>query len=126
MSGASGGTGWKPGWSGIVSAAGTVRWHDDGPFRPGGGAHQSGLHGRRNGVRAELALWERVVRQVDLGHQVNAQTGIVPAMNQLNFEHSLGLEDMVDLVVDNPFVAPGYSEQGGRIDGGSAGARSIA
>ena len=74
----------------------------------------------------ELALWERVVRQVDLGHQVNAQTGIVPAMNQLTFEHSLGLEDMVDLVVDNPFVAPGYSEQGGRIDGGSAGARSIA
>ena len=58
----------------------------------------------------ELALWERVVRQVDLGHQVNAQTGIIPAMNQLNFEHSLRLKDMVDLVVDNPFVPPGHEE----------------
>ena len=50
----------------------------------------------------ELALWERVVRGVDLGYQVESQTGIVPAMNQLNFEHSLGLEDMVDLVVHKP------------------------
>ena len=58
----------------------------------------------------EPALWERVVRGVDLGCQVSVQTGIVPAMNQLNFEHSLGLEDMVDLVVDNPFVPPGHEE----------------
>ena len=58
----------------------------------------------------ELALWERVVRGVDLGYQVSTQTGIVPAMNQLNFEHSLGLEDMADLVVDNPFVPPGHEE----------------
>ena len=58
----------------------------------------------------ELALWERVVRQVDLGYQMNVQTGIVPAMKQLNFEHSLTLEDLVDLVADNPFVAPGHEE----------------
>ena len=58
----------------------------------------------------ELALWERVVRGVDLGYQVDSQTGIVPAINQLNFEHSLGLEDMVDLVVHNPFVPPGHEE----------------
>lgn len=58
----------------------------------------------------ELALWERVVRQADLGYQVTAQTGIVPAMNQLNFEHSLTLEDLVDLVVDNPLVPPGHEE----------------
>ena len=58
----------------------------------------------------ELALWVRVVRQVDLGYQVTAQIGIVPAMNQLNFEHSLTLEDLVDLVVDNPLVPPGHEE----------------
>ena len=55
----------------------------------------------------ELALWERVVRGVDLGYQVRAQARIVPAMNQLNFEHSFGLEDMADLVVHNPFVLRG-------------------
>ena len=58
----------------------------------------------------ELALWERVVRQVDLGQQVTAPTGIVPAMNQLNFEHSLSLEDLVDLVVNNPYVPSGHEE----------------
>ena len=58
----------------------------------------------------ERALWERVVRQVDLGYQLNVQTGIVPAMNQLCFEHSLRLEDMVDLMVGNPFVPPGHEE----------------
>ena len=58
----------------------------------------------------ELALWERVVRHVDLRYQVTASTGIVPAMNQLNFEHSLTLEDMVHLVVDNPLVPPGSEE----------------
>ena len=58
----------------------------------------------------ELALWERVVRQADLGYQIDAQTGIVPAINQMNFEHSLRLEDIVDLVVDNPFVPPGHEE----------------
>ena len=58
----------------------------------------------------ELALWERVVRGADLGYQLNSQTGIVPAMNQLNFEHSFQLEDMVDLVVHNPFVPPGHEE----------------
>ena len=45
----------------------------------------------------ELALWERVVRGVAPGDQVESQTGIVPTMSQLNLEHSLGLEDMVDL-----------------------------
>ena len=58
----------------------------------------------------ERALWERVVEQVDLRHQLIAQTGIVPAVNQLNFEHCLTLEDMVDIVVDNPFVPPGHEE----------------
>ena len=58
----------------------------------------------------ELAVWERVVRQVDMGYQMTAQTGIVPAMNQLNFEHSITLENLVDLVVDNPLVPPGHEE----------------
>ena len=58
----------------------------------------------------DLALWERVVQHVDLRYQLIAQTGIVPAMKQLNFEHSLALEDMVDVVVDNPFVPPGHEE----------------
>ena len=58
----------------------------------------------------ELALWERVVQGADLGYQLNSQTGIVPAMNQLNFEHSFQLGDMVDLVVHNPFVPPGHEE----------------
>ena len=58
----------------------------------------------------DLALWERVVRHVDLRYQLTVQTGIVPAMKQLNFEHSLALEDLVDLVVDNPFVPPGREE----------------
>ena len=58
----------------------------------------------------DLALWEWVVRGADLGYQVDSQTGIVPAMNQLNFEHSFQLEDMVDLVVHNPFVPPGHEE----------------
>ncbi len=58
----------------------------------------------------ERALRERVVRHVDLRYQLIVQTGIVPVINQLNFEHSLRLEDMVDLVVDNPFVPPGHEE----------------
>ena len=58
----------------------------------------------------ELELRERVVRNADLDYQLSAKTSIVPAMNQLNFEHSLRLEDMVDLVVDNPFVPPGHEE----------------
>ena len=58
----------------------------------------------------ERALWERVVQHVDLRYQLIAQTGIVPAINQLNFEHSLTLEDMVDIVVDNPFVPQGREE----------------
>ena len=58
----------------------------------------------------EQALWERVVRHVDLRYQLTARTGIVPAVNQFNFEHSLTLEDMVDLVVDNPFVPQGREE----------------
>ncbi len=58
----------------------------------------------------ELALWERVVRQLDLRYQVTAQTEIVPAMNQLNFEHCVRLEDLVDLVVNNPLVPPGHEE----------------
>ena len=58
----------------------------------------------------DLALWERVVQHVDLRYQLITQTGIVPAMKQMNFEHSLALEDMVDLVVDNPFVPAGQEE----------------
>lgn len=58
----------------------------------------------------ELALWERVVRHVDLGYQVTVQTEILPAMNQLNFEHSLALADLVDLVVNNPFIPQGHEE----------------
>ena len=58
----------------------------------------------------EQALWERVVRGADLSYQVRTQTGIIPAINQINFEHSFLLEDLVDLVVDNPFVPRGHEE----------------
>ena len=58
----------------------------------------------------ELALWEQVVRQVELGYQVTVQTEIVPGMNQLNFEHSLTLADMVDVVVNNPFIPQSHEE----------------
>ena len=58
----------------------------------------------------EQALWERVVRSVDRGYQVSMQTGIIPAINQINFEHSFVLEDLVDFVVDNPFIPRGHEE----------------
>ena len=58
----------------------------------------------------EQALWERVVRGAELGYQVRTQTGIISAINQINFEHSFRLEDLVDLVVDNPFVPRGHEE----------------
>ena len=58
----------------------------------------------------ELALWERLVRHLDLRYQLIVKNGIVPAVNQLNFEHPLVLEDLLDLIVDNPLVPPGHEE----------------
>ena len=55
-------------------------------------------------------MWERVVRGAELSFQIRSQTGIAPAINQINFEHSFCLEDLVDLVVDNPFVPRGHEE----------------
>ena len=63
-----------------------------------------------DGQEFEQAMWERVVRLADLAYQVRTQTGIIPAINQINFEHSFVLEDLVDFVVDNPFVPPGHEE----------------
>ncbi|HEC12609.1 MAG TPA: DUF4209 domain-containing protein [Acidiferrobacteraceae bacterium] len=60
--------------------------------------------------QAEQALWERVVEQVSLSYQVIVQAQIVPALNQLTFEHSPSLRDMRDLVTHNPFVPPGHEE----------------
>ncbi|MGH6897514.1 MAG: DUF4209 domain-containing protein [Geminicoccaceae bacterium] len=61
-------------------------------------------------AEAEQALWERVVEHVVMSYQVDVQAAIVPALNQLMFEHSPSLRDMRDLVVDNPFVPPGHEE----------------
>ena len=63
-----------------------------------------------NETAFEQAVWERVVRGADLRYQAHTQTGIVPAINQINFEHAFVLEDLVDLVIDNPFVPAGHEE----------------
>ena len=44
-------------------------------------------------------------------HTVETQLGCVATNQpQFNFEHPLVLEDLVDLVVDNPLVPPGHEE----------------
>ena len=58
----------------------------------------------------EQALWERVVQQVNMNYQLQVSTGIVPAIHQLNFEHSPCIGDMNDLVVNNPMVPSGHEE----------------
>jgi len=63
-----------------------------------------------NNNEFDKALWDRVVQNVTLGYQLDAQTGVCPAINQLTFEHSFRLEDMVDVVIHNPFVHPRREE----------------
>jgi hypothetical protein len=58
----------------------------------------------------QQALWERVVEQVNMSLQLASQAQIVPAMNQLMFEHAPQLRDLRDLVVHNPFVPSGHEE----------------
>jgi hypothetical protein len=63
-----------------------------------------------NENQAKQALWERVVEQVMMGYQLTVQAQIVPAINQLMFEHSPTLRDLQDLVINNPFVPPGHEK----------------
>jgi len=63
-----------------------------------------------NNNEFDKVLWDRVVQNVILGYQLDAQTGVYPAINQLTFEHSLRLEDMMDMVTHNPFIPPGREE----------------
>ena len=56
------------------------------------------------------ALWERVVEHVAMSYQLKVQAEIVPAMNQLTFEHSLSLRDLKEIVLDNPIIPPGREE----------------
>ena len=53
-------------------------------------------------AEAEQALWERVVEQVAMSYQIDVQAAIVPALNQLMFEHAPSLRDMRELVVQIP------------------------
>ena len=61
-------------------------------------------------AEAEQALWERVVEQVAMSYQIDVQAAIVPALNQLMFEHAPSLRDMRELVVQNPFVPAGHEQ----------------
>lgn len=61
-------------------------------------------------AEAEQALWERVVEHVTMSYQLIVQAQIVPALNQVAFEHSPSLRDFRDFVVNNPFVPDGHEE----------------
>ena len=63
-----------------------------------------------NEIGAEQALWERIVEHVGIEHQFVVQAVIVPAFNQIIFEHSPSLREMLDLVTCNPFVPSGHEE----------------
>ena len=58
----------------------------------------------------ERALWQRIVQQVLLGEQLAVEIAIVPALNQIMFEHNPTLRDLRDLVIHNPFVPEGREE----------------
>lgn len=58
----------------------------------------------------EQALWERVVELVIHRKQMEVHALIMPALNQIMFEHNPALRDLRDLVVHNPFVPEGREE----------------
>ncbi len=58
----------------------------------------------------EQALWERVVELVIHRKQMEVHALIMPALNQIMFEHNPTLRDLRDLVVHNPFVPQGREE----------------
>ena len=60
--------------------------------------------------RQERLLWERVVRLAPINMQIAVHAGILPALNQIMFEHSPTLRDLRDLVIHNPFVPGGHEE----------------
>lgn len=72
-------------------------------------AHRTPAIGEEEG-QAEQALWERVVEQVSMMYQLTVQAEILPALNQVTFEHSPTINDMRDLVINNPFVPRGHEE----------------
>ena len=56
------------------------------------------------------AQWERVVELAMLDHQFEVQSTIIPALQQINFEHSISLRDIRDIVANNPIVPKGHEE----------------
>jgi hypothetical protein len=72
-------------------------------------AHRTPALGEEEG-QAEQALWERVVEQVSMMYQLTVQAEILPALSQVTFEHSPTIQDMRDLVINNPFVPRGHEE----------------
>ena len=58
----------------------------------------------------EQALWQRVVQGSLFNEQLAVQVAIIPALNQIMFEHNPTLRDLRGLVVDNLFVPEGHEE----------------
>ncbi|MEQ8394678.1 DUF4209 domain-containing protein [Thalassobaculum sp.] len=59
-------------------------------------------------AQAEAAVWERVVEQTAFSHGFTVQALIIPAVNQIDFEHRFSLHDLRDLVLHNPLVPEGH------------------
>jgi len=57
---------------------------------------------------SKRAVWERVVEHVVMSYQIDVQAGILPALNQLTFEHAVTLQDLEKIVVNNQFIPPGH------------------
>ena len=58
----------------------------------------------------EQALWQRVVKVALLNEEIAVQVTIVPALNQIMFEHNPTFRDLRELVVHNPFIPEGHEE----------------
>ncbi len=58
--------------------------------------------------QAEQALWQRVVEGAMEGYRWDVQARIIPALNQINFDHSFSFQDLHDVVVNNPIIPRGH------------------
>jgi hypothetical protein len=56
---------------------------------------------------AEEAVFARMVEQMNLQRGVRVQGQIIPAFNQVAFEHAISWRDLADIVTHAPFVPPG-------------------
>ena len=72
-------------------------------------AHRSPVSPGDTGQQ-DQALWEQVVQGALLNEQLAVQVSIIPALNQIMFEHNPTLRDLRDLVIHNPFVPQGREE----------------